>query len=212
MDKYLKKSFLGRGSSGKVFLVEEKATKRQFAMKVIDVVGENDTKNLQNEINLIKKLAISHPNIAHYEESFYDNIENAFIVLMEYCQGGSLRSIINQHKEAGEKIPEKKVIEYLAQIILALNFIHTQNMIHKNLHPNNILLDDKGRIKITDFEISIALINTKRYALTSIETRYYAAPEVLKGERYTNSVDIWSVGCIAHELCCLTQPYIGINE
>ena len=82
MDKYLKKSLLGRGSFGKVFLVEEKASKRQLAMKVIDVVDEKDTKSLHNEVNLMKKLRASHPTSDRYEGSFYDNIEHAFVILM----------------------------------------------------------------------------------------------------------------------------------
>ena len=121
MENYLKKSFIGQGSLSKVFLVEEKVTKRQFAMKVIDVVAESDIKNLTNEVDLIKKPAMVHPNIVRYEDSFYDNNEHVFVILMEYCEGGSLGTIIKQHKELGKKITEKKVVEYLSQIILALN-------------------------------------------------------------------------------------------
>ena len=89
MENYTKKSILGRGSYGKVFLVEEKATKRQLAMKVIDVPDSKYSTKLTNEMNLLKKLGSNHPNIARYEGSFYDNSEQVFVILMEYCNGGS---------------------------------------------------------------------------------------------------------------------------
>ena len=81
MDNYLKKSFLGQGSFSKVFLVEEKATKRQLAMKVIDAPDGSDIKDFTTKVNLMKKLATLHPNIAQYEDSFYDKNEHVFVIL-----------------------------------------------------------------------------------------------------------------------------------
>ena len=212
MEDYKKKVVLGSGSYGKVFLVEEKKTGKQFAMKVIDVVDKNVINSLMNEVTLMKKLGNSHPNIARYEGSFYDNFEHVFVILMEYCSGGTLGEIIHKYKEARKKILESKVLEYLAQIILAMNLIHENKIIHRDLNPNNILIDSQGRIKIADFGISLMLTNTKTSGKTGRGTQYYASLELLKGESYKYDVDMWALGCIAHELCCLVQPYVGNNE
>ena len=69
-----------------------------------------------------------------------------------------------------------------------------------------------GKLKVTDFGISIALTGTKTGAITGIGTRHYASLEVLQGKKYDYSVDIWSLGCIIHELCCWNPPYVGDTE
>ena len=98
-DDYEKKSLLGRGSYGKVFLVEEKETRKRFTMKIVDIANENDIEDLIHEVNFLKKLGSSHPNIPRYEGSFYDNTKHAFVILTEYCSKVSSATIISNYKK-----------------------------------------------------------------------------------------------------------------
>ena len=116
-------------------------------------------------------------------------------VLFLFIHRGDLGKILSIER----RFTEERARLYAAEVLLALENLHKRDIIFRDLKPDNILLDDKGRIKITDFGISIALSNTKKYASTSIGTQYYLAPEVLKGERYKNSVDIY--GDILYQVC-----------
>ena len=95
------------------------------------------------------------------------------------------------------------------QICIALEYIHGQKIIHRDLKTQNILLTKTGDIKISDFGISRILSNSDEFASTSIGTPYYIAPEVCKGESYNYQADVWSLGCIIYELCSLKRPFEG---
>ena len=78
-------------------------------------------------------------------------------------------------------------------------------IIHRDLKPDNIFLTGDLKVKIGDFGIAKELSNANEYAKTQVGTTLYMAPEIIKGEKYNNKVDIWSLGCIIHELCTLNQ-------
>ena len=211
MEKYTYISDLGKGTFGKVDLVKEKKTGKKFAMKIINVPNKNDLENLKNEAKLMKELSGRHPNILEYEDSFYDEEKKNFVIIMEHCDGGSLKNLVKKNKIKDTPIPESNIIDYLIQLLLVLNFIHSNTIIHRDLKPENILLKKEGVLKITDFGVAIELGDATS-AKTSIGTRYYSSLEILKGLKYNYSTDIWSLGCILHELCTLTFPYIGMTE
>ena len=95
------------------------------------------------------------------------------------------------------------------QICIALNHIHNNKIIHRDLKTQNIFLTKNGDIKIGDFGICRVLSKSDELASTSIGTPYYIAPEVCKGEPYNYKADVWSLGCIMYELCCLKRPFEG---
>jgi serine/threonine protein kinase len=130
---------------------------------------------------------------------------------MEYCSGGSLDELIKDHRIKEKRIPEEITIKYIIQILLGLDCIHKNNIIHRDLKPGNILIDSKGNLKLTDFGISKELISKSAYANTGIGTLRYSSPEVLQEEDYNFSADIWSLGCIFHELYCLAPLFAEKN-
>ena len=89
------------------------------------------------------------------------------------------------------------------EICLGLEEIHSKNLIHRDLKPDNIFLTKERQLKIGDFGISKKINNINEYAKTQVGTLSYMAPEIIKGEFYNNKVDIWSLGCIIYELCTL---------
>jgi len=101
-------------------------------------------------------------------------------------------------------IPEEAVMELFVGMLLGLQYIHQNGIIHRDLKPQNILLDTKGNSKISDFGISKALGSVQSSSGPIIGSYIYMSPEALEGKRLETTTDIWSLGCIMHELCSFT--------
>nr|CAH8869174.1 unnamed protein product [Trichobilharzia regenti] len=204
---------LGKGASGKTYLVEDlqesRAHKKVFkALKCIklDEIQSLSQNDCEKEARLLSGLR--HPYILRTYESFVE--KNKFCLVAEYCEGGDLTHYLKGVKENGEHIDEKLVGKWLVQIILATSFIHKNKILHRDLKSSNIFLKN-GNIKIGDFGISRLLTTTNELATTFIGTPYYMSPEVLKYEGYNNKSDIWSIGIILYELCTRRRAFTGTN-
>jgi len=206
-EDYEKIKLIGKGSFGKVYIVRGVKSNKEYAMKVMDL--EEETKgDLINEIKTMEKLSsLSNPNIVQFIRSYERKSELDYNIIMEYCCGGNLRDVITKYRKENNCIPEDTVLEYMRQIISGVNYIHSKKIMHRDLKPENILIDANGNLKITDFGISKQLSDHTRYAKTGIGTFGYLSLEVLEGKEYDYSADIWSLGCIFHELCCLKRPF-----
>lgn len=104
-----------------------------------------------------------------------------------------------------------KIWKYFIQIIFGLKYLHYNNIIHRDIKCSNIFLDQYDNIKIGDFGTSKILTEYLNYGQTQIGTPYYMAPEIFKRIRYTNKVDIWSLGIVLYELITLDVPFKGYN-
>ena len=113
---------------------------------------------------------------------------------MEYCDGLDLRKFINEHRNANDLIKKNIIMHIILGICLGLKEIHQNNLIHRDLKPDNIFLNADLTVKIGDFGISKKLQNTNDYAKTQAGTLLYMAPEILNGEKYNNKVDMWALG------------------
>ena len=126
---------------------------------------------------------------------------------MEFCEGLDLNKFIKEYKNKNEFINEKIIYNIVLEICLGIKEIHKQNLIHRDLKPENIFIDKNHNIKIGDFGISKQLDINDKYAYTAIGTGKYMSPEVVKGERHNNKVDIWGFGCIIYELLTLNACF-----
>ena len=108
---------------------------------------------------------------------------------------------------SGAVLGEQKVTDIFVQLLSALEHIHSRNIIHRDLKPANILFYGAGRriVKIADFGVS----KFGTFAETTVGTPYYLPPELCEGQPYTNKADLWSLGCILHEMCCLERPFVA---
>ena len=198
--KHLK--VLGQGSFGKVILVKNENNNKLYAMKILDksyIVKKNQVSHTQTERALLEKL--KHPFIVRLNYAFQDSKKLYF--LTEFLQGGEL--FFHLRKNSGYK--EKAVRFYMAQILLALEYMHNNNYIYRDLKPENILIDKEGNIKLTDFGLSKILPPDENTTYTMCGTAEYLAPEILFGKGYDKTCDWFSFGVVIFEMFCGYHPF-----
>ena len=206
--KYNQKKVLGKGGFCKVVLAENKITKEKVAIKYIkfEDKDEYDKNKIVQEGQILFKFI--HQNIIKFEEFSYNN--SRAILIMEFAEGGDLSKRINEQKKIGP-FKEEIIITWFLELCNVVKYCHERHTLHRDLKPLNIFLTKDDHIKLGDFGISKILNSTKDYAHTQIGSCYYMSPEVIKGERYSYSSDIWSLGIILNELCLLENPLSHIE-
>ncbi|KAM9164322.1 serine/threonine-protein kinase Nek11 isoform 4-T4 [Pangshura tecta] len=178
------------------------------ALKEISVgdLKPNETVEANLEAQLLSKL--DHPAIVKFYASFVER-EN-FCIITEYCEGRDLDCKIEEYKEAGKIFPESQIIEWFIQLLLGVNYMHERRILHRDLKAKNIFLKN-NLLKIGDFGVSRLLMGSCDLATTFTGTPYYMSPEALTHQGYDTKSDIWSLGCILYEMCCLDHAFTGHN-
>lgn len=160
------------------------------------------------EVSVLRGLA-KHPNLIAYRESFIEESIAILVIVMSYAEDGDLRVPVKDAMELQRRIPEPVVVHWMRQIILGIQHLHNQAVVHRDLKSSNIFLSHKkSRVRIGDFGISRVLESTA-FASSCVGTPAYMSPELMRNERYTFHVDMWAVGCICFELCTLRLPFVA---
>ncbi|KIY70288.1 kinase-like protein [Cylindrobasidium torrendii FP15055 ss-10] len=193
---------VGKGAFGKVRVVQHKQTKELYALKYINkqkCVKMKAVPNVIQERRLLEE--IDHPYIVNMRYAFQDD-ENCFFCL-DLMLGGDLRF----HLERLGSLEEDVVRFYVAQLASAVAFLHEHGIMHRDIKPDNILLDQRGNAHLTDFNIAVHFSERK---LTGVAgSMAYMAPEILAKRGYTCHVDWWSLGVCAYELIFGRRPFRG---
>ncbi|KAJ8094349.1 hypothetical protein PM082_010783 [Marasmius tenuissimus] len=193
---------VGKGAFGKVRVVQHKQTRDLYALKYINkakCVKMKAVPNVIQERRLLEE--VDHPYIVNLRYAFQDD-ENCFFVL-DLMLGGDLRF----HLERLGSLTEEVVRFYVAQLSSALAFLHESGIMHRDIKPDNILLDEKGNAHLTDFNIAVHFSDRK---LTGVAgSMAYMAPEILTKRGYTCHIDWWSLGVCAYELIFGRRPFRG---
>lgn len=200
MEDYHLISQIGEGSFGRVYKARRKYTGRLVAVKMISKLGQSkdDLTSFRREIDLLQR--VSHPNIMRMFCMFETDTD--FCVVSELGRG-DLFQIINDE----QTLPESVLRNVAAQLVSSLGHLHSLNIIHRDMKPQNILIAERGAIKICDFGFARALSNTT-LVLTSIKgTPLYMAPELVQEQPYNEKVDIWALGTILYELYYGQPPF-----
>jgi eukaryotic-like serine/threonine-protein kinase len=195
-------NLLGRGGFAEVYLGEHIHLETQAAVKVLHTqVGSNELELFRKEARTIAHL--DHPHIVRVLEF---GIENGFpYLVMTYAPNGTLR----QRHPKGEKLPLNVILAYVEQIAEALQYIHSQKLIHRDVKPENLLLDSSDNILLSDFGIaSIAHTTISLTTQGEAGTPYYMAPEqIMKKPRLTS--DQYALGVVVYEWLVGTRPFQG---
>jgi serum/glucocorticoid-regulated kinase 2 len=194
-DDFEKLKLIGKGSFGEVFLVKCKSNNKYYAMKVLDkqtIKKYNQEEHTKSERDLMVK--VECPFVVGIKFAFQDTAN--LYLLTEFMQGGELFFHLFREK----RFKNEKARFYLTEIILAIETLHKNKMIYRDLKPENVLIDKEGHIRITDFGLSKILNKDKEKTFTICGTPQYLAPEILSCEGYDDSVDWWSLGCIMYKM------------
>ncbi|NWR37475.1 NEK11 kinase, partial [Tachuris rubrigastra] len=202
---------LGNGSFGSVYLVSDRKAKQGEELKVLKEISVGDLKpNETVEANLEAQLLskLDHPAIVKFYASFVER--DSFCIITEYCEGGDLDFKIQEYKDSGKTFTQSQVIDWFIQLLLGVNYMHERRILHRDLKAKNVFLKD-NLLKIGDFGVSCLLVDSCDLATTFTGTPHYMSPEVLKHQGYNTKSDIWSLGCILYEMCCMNHAFTGQN-
>ncbi|WFC97467.1 serine/threonine protein kinase, AGC [Malassezia yamatoensis] len=225
---------LGKGDVGRVYLVQEKQSKRLYAMKVLsksEMVKRNKIKRVLAEQAIL--VGSNHPFIVPLYHTFQSR--DYLYLCMEYCMGGEFFRTLQSRP--GRCLAEEDAKFYAAEVVAALEYLHLMGFIYRDLKPENILLHQSGHLMLSDFDLSaksiqqggaapvmfqagpraMPLLDTRSCTAglrtnSFVGTEEYIAPEVIKGCGHTSAVDWWTLGILIYEMIFATTPFKGATR
>lgn len=221
--KYMKGALIGQGSFGSVYLALHAVTGELMAVKQVEMPSSsashidqkktNMVEALKHEIGLLRDL--KHPNIVQYLGSNSD--ETHLNIFLEYVPGGSVATMLVNYGPLGESL----IQNFVRQILTGLSYLHSKDIIHRDIKGANILVDNKGSVKISDFGISkrveastlLTPAGKKGNPRVSLQgSVFWMAPEVVRQTAYTRKADIWSLGCLIVEMFTGSHPHPNCTQ
>ncbi len=207
-DRFALENELGSGGMARVFLGRDEVLDRPVAVKLLDPIhgGTDIGDRFEREGRTAARLA--HPNIVQvYDagESEFDSKETSYIV-MEYIPGGDLKGLIDERG----RLPGAELARLGDEICAGLAHAHERGVIHRDIKPHNILLDENGHAKVTDFGIARALDATQATRTGAyLGTALYSSPEQLQGQKVTPKSDVYSLGATLYQAAVGEPPFVG---
>lgn len=192
---------IGKGGFGVVYKALDKVTKCPVAIKQIDLESTDDIDSLQKEIKILSQCKLKQ--ITQYFGCFVKGYK--LWIIMELLDGGSCLDML-----VAGPIREKYIAVLFKELLIALDYLHSNGKIHRDIKAANILLNSQGDVKIADFGVSTQLSNNLSRRNTFVGSPYWMSPEVILEEEYNFKADIWSLGITAIELATGKPPLSNI--
>jgi serine/threonine protein kinase len=198
---FTKNKELGSGAFATVFDVTHKVTGRHYAMKQINLAALSllDQENVEKELEI--HTTLNHEHVIRLYDFFIE--ENSVLLILEIAGRGNLFRYINR-----KRINEAEVKKFFVQTSLAIDYLHTQGVIMRDLKPENLLMDQDYNIKLCDLGWAARLSDTA-YCRAKAGTYAYMSPESLQGQLQDTKSDVWSLGVLLYELSYNREPYSG---
>ena len=200
-------AILGRGSFGEVYLVQKIDTQKKYAMKVLNkdrILAQNLLKYVKAERNILS--IMNHPFIIKLYYAFQTN--SKLFLILEYCPGGDL----SKHLYFEKKFSEQRAKIYICEVLLALENLHKQNIIYRDLKPDNVVLCDDGHCKLTDFGLSKEGVFEGDAAKSFCGSIAYLAPEMLQKKGHGKAVDWYLLGVLLYEMIIGVTPFFSNSK
>lgn len=197
------KNQIGRGAFSTIYKGYDN-NGNVFAIKEVSIAGKKKVEeNVKKELNILKRL--NHNNIVQIHDYFFDNQNKIIYIIMDYYKNGDFSNFIK-----GKVLKEIFAKKYMSQLKNGLKYLYENNIMHRDLKPHNILLDDNNDIKIADFGFA-RYVKDDMLINTLCGTPIYMAPEIIKHKKYTNKSDLWSLGIIMYEMIYGKLPFKANN-
>lgn len=199
---------IGRGAFGKVCLVSLKGNNQFYAMKILKksvIEAKHQKTHTATERKILENAEC--PFIVKLFWAFQSNTK--LYLILEYLPGGEL--FFHLDKEGCFSEPRARF--YCAEVLVALNYLHSNEILYRDLKPENILLDEEGHIRLTDFGLSkIGITNGNLKTYTFCGTPEYLAPEILANKGHTMAVDYWCLGAVLYFMLSGAPPFYSSNK
>ena len=200
---------LGKGNFGKVLLAQEKDTKLYYGIKVLKkdfIIEHDEVESTKSEKNVFKVVnRESHPFLVNLHSCF--QTESRLFFVMEYIAGGDLMYHIQQQKFT---LQQGKF--YACEVLLAIQYLHNDKILYRDLKLDNILMTIDGHVKLADYGLCKENMGYGDRTHTFCGTPEFMAPEILEEKEYTRAVDWWSFGVLMYEMILGKAPFNGDNE
>lgn len=228
---YQVQEVLGKGAFGTVYQVQKENSDKLYAMKELSlkelqknqIAGASSAAGgapadkgeamkqsaleLNKEVEILSQL--DHPNIVRYYTSFQEG--SCVYILMELVEGTSLLDHINSWVEKGIQMSEESIWPIFIQLCLALCYMHMEKrVVHRDLTPANIMINEGKRVKITDFGLARQTHNGT-VLQSAVGTISFSCPEIVMHESYTDKADLWSLGCLLYQMATGKPAFAGSN-